>query len=377
MKVFFDGMIYSWQKEGGIHRYSEELINECGKNKEMETTLLIRLPSYYISPKKGVVIKNIAYFRYVPDFLFSIFRKIFSPINKILFENYFRKISAGIFHSTYYTTYKNLRIPQVLTIYDMIYERFPYCSSSRGAKRFIANKKKCIMNADAIICISNVTKRTLTDIYKVDDKKISVIHLGISEDFILDTIPNIKLSDISDKPYFLFVGFRKLYKNFIFFIEAFSKWNKNKNYNILVAGGSELTEEERLSLKKFGIEKQVKLLGFVDEKDLRYMYKNSTAFVYPSLEEGFGLPILEAIGSRGEVIASDIDAFREIGENMVRYFNPRKIESLINALEQSTSERHNNEELERRAKYVINKYSWKECVNKTIEVYKKVQKNKK
>jgi glycosyltransferase involved in cell wall biosynthesis len=233
------------------------------------------------------------------------------------------------------------------------------------------------MNADAIICISNATKKTLTDIYKVDDKKISVIHLGISENFTSDTISNIKLNDISDKPYFLFVGFRKLYKNFIFFIEAFSKWNKNKNYNILIAGGGELTEEEHLSLKKFGVEKQVKLLGFVEGKDLRYMYKNSIAFVYPSLEEGFGLPILEAIGSRGEVIASDIDAFREIGEDMIRYFNPRKIESLVNALEQSTLERQTDEELEKRAKYVTNKYSWKECVNKTIEVYKKVQKDKK
>ena len=367
MKIYFDGIIYSWQIGGGVHRYFEEIIGRCGKNKDIETFLLAHLPTHNILPKEGVTIKNIIYLKSVPNFSFKLLRKILSPVNKILLENYFKNISIGIFHSTYYTTYKNLKIPQVLTVHDMTHEKFPLFFSSRGAKRFIANKRRCIMSANLIICVSESTKKALLDIYKIDDKKISVVYHGISEIFMSEAghMENGMLKE----QYFLFVGNRGLYKNFIFFIKAFSEWSKNKDYNILLIGGGKLSKKEFSIIMELGLDTQIEHIGFIEEKDLKCVYQNSKAFVFPSLDEGFGLPILEAIISETQVIASNIEVFKEIGEDMLIYFDPRKVESLIDALDRSISKELSKEEIRRRVKYVTNKFNWDKCFNKTVEIY--------
>ncbi|MEI6191054.1 MAG: glycosyltransferase family 1 protein [bacterium] len=372
MKIYFDGAIYSWQKGGGIYKYFDEILNYCGKDKGLETTLLMPTPIHKTPDIKNVSIKYLTPLRKVPGFIFEPVRKIMSPINRLFFEKYFKRVDAGVFHSTYYTTYKNLRIPQVLTVHDMTYEKFPNFFSSTGAKRFMANKKKCLMRADSIICVSEATKKALLNLYEIEERKISVIYHGISESFLRETVKykNILL----DKPYFLFVGNRRDYKNFNFFIEAFSKWNKNKNYNLLTIGGGKLSEEEILLINKLSLNKQVKHLGSVEEKYLKDICQRSEAFVFPSLDEGFGLPIIEAISSKTIVIASNIEVFKEIGENMLIYFDPKETDSIINALEKSTLKETGPEELEKRAKYVVDKFSWNKCAKETIEIYKKTTK---
>lgn len=370
MKIYLDGILYSWQTGGGIYRYFGELIKRFKVNKNTEVVIVMHAPAYDVSIKKGVTIKNVTGITTVPRFGFNFIRKALYPINRILIENFFKKTTSGVFHSTYYTTYENLKIPQVLTVHDMTYEKFPNFFNSRGAKRFIANKKKCIMNADAIICVSNATKNTLLDIYAIDEKKVSVIYHGISESFISES--NAREVNIGNKPYFLFVGYRNSYKNFTFFVEAFSMWESNKDYNVLLVGGGEVSKEETLLFKKLGVEKQVRHLGFVEERFLGYVYTNAVAFVFPSLDEGFGIPILEAISSKTQVIASSIEVFKEIGGDMLIYFEPSNHESLIQAFTKSISGEVTKEELTIRSKYVIENFTWDMCAEKTMEIYNKV-----
>lgn len=375
MKIYFDGIIYSWQTGGGVYRYFEEIIKRCAKQKDIGATLVLQVPTYGTTHKKSISIKSVIPLGAIPSLFFGIMRKILSPVNRILLENYFKNISTGVFHSTYYTTYKNLKIPQVLTVHDMTHEKFPHFFSTRGARRFIANKKKCILSADSIICISEATKKALIEIYNIEDKKISVIYHGISKNFKSDaTRVN---NEVFNKPYFLFVGHRGLYKNFLFFIEAFSKWSKNKDYNILLIGGNKLSRKEMLIINDLGLIGQIKYLGFIEENRLKYIYQQSKALVFPSLDEGFGFPILEALSSKTQVLASKIEAFEEIGEDMLIYFDPRRIESLIYALDQSVSKDFSGEEAERRANYVSRKFNWDECFRETLEVYHKTINEKK
>ncbi len=373
MKIYFDGTLYSWQSGGGIFRYFDEIIGRCGKENDIEPILLMPLPSFKILHKEGVTEKNILLLRTLPNFIFKLSRKILSPINNLFFEFFFKNVSNGVFHSTYYTTYKKLRIPQVLTVHDMTYEKFPLFFNSNGAKRFIANKKKCITKADSIICVSETTKKALQSLYKIDDKKISVIYHGLSENFISE--PN-KYNDTSlNEPYFLFVGNRRLYKNFDFLINSFSKWDNNKKFKILLIGGGKLTKEEITLIENCNLKTQVKHLGFIEEKYLKYIYQKSKAFIFPSLDEGFGIPIIEAICSKTQVIASNIDVFKEIGEDMIIYFDPRNVESLLNALDQSINNKIPSDHLEKKAKYVTEKYSWENCFIKTKQVYIKTNNN--
>lgn len=371
MKVYFDGIIYSWQKGGGVHIYIEELIQKCSENIDVDPILLRHLPSYNIKQRARVRTKNILGIRYVPNFLFTLFRKILSPINKMLINKYFKNIHSGIFHSTYYTTYTNVRIPQILTLHDMTQEKFPTFFNSRGAKRFIENKKKCILNADVIICTSNATKSSLAKIYPDAEKKVVIINQGLPREFMTDVQIDAHQDKIPKKPYFLFVGHRGLYKNFDFFVRGFAKWNTNKDYNLVLVGGNPLTSRDFLLFQKLGLENHISHLGFIDTEYLKSLYRHCVAFVYPSLDEGFGLPILEGISSRAKVIASDIAAFREFGKNMLIYFNPTDTTSLLAALDKGISQKITDQELDERAQFVRKYFTWDKCITKTIEIYKK------
>lgn len=366
MKIYFDGIIYSWQKGGGVHRYFTELIERFSKNKTLKIILLIQEPNYSIN-FEDAEIKKIKCFIKWTDKTFKYLRKFFSLINKLRLNNFFKDIDTGIFHSTYYTTYRKIKIPQVVTVHDMTHEKFPIFFNSPGAKRFIKNKKKCIEKSDAIICVSEATKKSLLEFYKINEDKISVIYHGISEAYLKET----EQSQRTSRPYFLFVGNRDFYKNFDFLLKAFSKWDKNKTYDILLTG-SPLKELEIELIKKLDLSLQIKYSGFVDEINLQKLYSGSEALIFPSLDEGFGLPILEAISCKTRVLASDIEVFREIGENMITYFNPTNEHSLIKALEKISLEEIKREDLEKNANYVKNKFTWDTCVNKTVEIYKKL-----
>jgi glycosyltransferase involved in cell wall biosynthesis len=366
MKIYFDGVLFSWQKGGGVHRYFTEIINRLSNDKTVEVNLLIQEPNYNIDIENVKIKKFNCYIEW-SDKTLKYLRKLFSIINKFRLNNYFKKINTGIFHSTYYTTYNNTRIPEVVTVHDMTHEKFPNFFNSLGSKRFIRNKKRCIEKSDAIICVSETTKKCLVKFYNVNEEKISVIYHGISDAYLKVTEQNKK----AIKPYLLFVGNRDFYKNFTFLLNAFSKWNKNKAYDIVLTGNP-LTKSEVEIIKKLSLSSQIKYSGFVSETQLQELYANSEAFIFPSLDEGFGLPILEAICCMTKVIASDIEIFREIGENMLNYFDPTDENSLIEVLERTSAEKINPEDLEKRANYVKNKFTWDKCANETIQIYKKL-----
>ena len=129
-------------------------------------------------------------------------------------------------------------------------------------------------------------------------------------------------------------------------------------------------------VKSIGAEEYVKLLGYVPDKDLSILYKNSIAFVYPSFSEGFGLQGLEAMASESPVIASDIPVFKEIyGDNAV-YFNPNDVDSLVKVMK--TVMKMSNEEKYKKvdeAKEFIKRYSWQKMAKETLNIYNQVSGN--
>ncbi len=227
------------------------------------------------------------------------------------------------------------------------------------------------MSADVIICTSEATKKSLVNIYPGSEKKISIINQGLPRDFMNDVPIDANKDKIPTKPYFLFVGHRGLYKNFDFFVRGFAIWNKDKNYSLVLVGGAVLSPEDICLFKKLGLEHRISHLGFINTEYLKSLYRHCVAFVYPSLDEGFGLPILEGISSKAKVIASDIAAFREFGKDMLIYFNPKDTASLLRALDKGISQQITDQELKDRAQFVRENFTWDKCMTKTIEIYQK------
>ncbi|MEK7550182.1 MAG: glycosyltransferase family 1 protein [Patescibacteria group bacterium] len=164
--------------------------------------------------------------------------------------------------------------------------------------------------------------------------------------------------------YFLYVGSAYPHKNLDRLISAINLLKVN-----LCIASSRDVFTKRLEVNK---NKYVKLLGFVPDNKLKSLYKNSIAFVFPSLSEGFGLPGIEAMKAGTLVLCSDIPVFREVYKNAAIYFNPLDSNSIIKVLKMAL----NLSEFERKSKITyaqkfVKRYSWHKMVKETLNVYEK------
>jgi glycosyltransferase involved in cell wall biosynthesis len=243
----------------------------------------------------------------------------------------FKSFSPDIIHETYYSAIYpyGKKAKRVITIHDLIDFEF---ANSFPIHNFNKHwKSKAIFEADHVICVSNYTKFKLLQHFNIPEEKISVIHHGVDKISSSFNLLNID----EEVPFLLYVGQRWGYKNFKLFIDAFSKSLFLKsNFKIVCFGGGEFTRNELIffSSKKINIEQ---VSG--DDDVLNNLYKKAASFVYPSLSEGFGYPILEALNNNCVVIASNKGSIPEIlGEHGI-YFDPFDIDSIINVLESSLS----------------------------------------
>jgi len=375
MRIYFDGIIYSWHKYGGIRKYFDELMAHLPSS--AQSTLLVREPHYGLPDNKNVKIEDLPLTKILwPEASYPYLKRLFSPLYGRKIDSYFKSVREGVFHSTYFTTYPSLKIPQVLTVHDMTYERFPEFFQSLGGRRFIQQKKRCIEQAEAVICVSRATKESLREMYDVAEEKLTVIHHGISKIFNLSPErPTreelVRKYDLS-RPFFLFVGYRGRYKNFPFFARSFARFNLDKGFDLVLVGGEALAREEHKNLISLEMRGRVKHLLNISEIELKSLYQLCEAFVFPSLDEGFGLPILEGLGCGARVVASDLPVFREIAGDQLSYFDPRDEQSLIDALEQVVDKKISEKEIRTISENISNTYTWDKCAEKTMDLYEKL-----
>jgi glycosyltransferase involved in cell wall biosynthesis len=228
-------------------------------------------------------------------------------------------------------------------------------------------KNNIIYSADHIICISNNTKKDLINFYKVEEPKITVIYLGYETSKEITMIENINII----RPFFLYVGSRGRYKNFLKFLEAFSlsKLLKN-NLDIYCFGGGDFTTKELDIIKSLEIDlSQVKYFHG-DDKKLNYLYLKAHAFVFPSLYEGFGLPLLEAMNMGCPVVCSNTSSFPEVVNDAALLFDPESKEDIKVKLEEIFANVNLKKKLIEKGYNNLQRFSWKKCAEETLSVYK-------
>jgi len=362
MKILFDYQIFFLQKYGGISNYFFNLINELNK-KKIENK--IYAPLYINEYIKSLKPKNIFGLRINLNFF-----KINFIINKLFFNFFLEKYNPDILHLTYYENYnfkKNSKQKNILTVYDMIHEE--YSSNFKKDKTSIKKLNSC-KRADHIITISKSTKKKLIEYFKISPQKISVVYLGG------DHMKNIKPSKINiKKKFILYVGSRAGYKNFENLISAYYLNNKISNeYDLIAFGGEKITKVEiNKYKKKFNI---IDNIMFIQSNDqvLKFLYKKASLFVYPSLQEGFGIPPLEAIFNNCPVACSNIPVLREILGDSCFYFNPNNIKSINTTLQIILNHPKFDKKFLKYNDKIKKNYTWSKCALKTIKIYKKVLK---
>ena len=289
-------------------------------------------------------------------------------LNNILVDWKLFTSKFDIYHPTYYSyaIKKRGNIKTVITVFDMIHEL--YLSGKENFKNDILIKKKSIMSADHIICISSNTKKDLQEIYNIDDELISVIYLGsplLRKKFI-----EVNCS-IPGKPYILYVGKRGGYKNFGILLKAFYMSNLKYDYDLVCFGGGKFKREEVLEFENLKLVDSIKHVEGEDNL-LQFHYENAHVFIYPSLYEGFGLPALEAMTFGCPVIASNASSIPEIVDNAALLFSPNKVEELSNCIKKIFNDTKIRNDYIEMGKKRCKDFSWEKTVLETFHLYQKL-----
>jgi glycosyltransferase involved in cell wall biosynthesis len=283
------------------------------------------------------------------------------------------QLKPNVFHSTYYTVPYCADLPSVVTVHDMIHERYPDLT---GDESFPERKRKVIETADAVIAVSEETKQDILEYVPIDEEKISVVHHAPSSRFTLpasdEEIEHFMRTHKLRRPYWIYVGGRNGYKNFGRLIRALPSALARTNGKLVAVGGEPaLARWEAAVLARNGIEQDVILLSELDDVQLRNAYSAAAAIVCPSLAEGFGIPLLEAMAVGTPVICSDIPVFREVAGDAALYFDPHDEEALaqrmLDALDADT-----RNACKEAGRTWVKKYSWDKAAAATAEIYERV-----
>ena len=324
MKIYFDNIIYRLQSSGGISKYWTNLysnINQSGKVKILEAN------------KK---------------------RKVFLPYLIERFVDFYSLNSKKyIFHSSYYRISRSKNAINIVTVHDFVYERF-----KKGLRGFIhkIQKGRAINNASKIICVSHNTKKDLLKFYPhISKDKIHVIYHGVSNEF--KPLKSFK----KNKKKLIFIGNRNGYKNF----RVVSKVLKiSKNYELIIVGGGKLNTQEMFELKEINYTHHI---GITDKK-LNEIFNSSFALIYPSLYEGFGLPIIESLKAGCPVICNSGSSTGEIGSKYVLSgrISAKFIQSSLQKLEKEKFRK----EIIKSGLIYASKFTWEKTAAQTLSVYK-------
>jgi glycosyltransferase involved in cell wall biosynthesis len=361
IRVQYDHQIFSMQKYGGISRYFANLQQAIDHSTEFHqhNGVLFSRNHYLKSP--GLLPAPTGNRLFKTDRKIYKWNKRYSRLS-LKFNNY------DVFHPTYYDPYflEYNSKPVVLTVHDMIHELFPEYFSADDI--YAGYKKRCITTADHLIAISECTKKDLQRFSDIPDEKVTVVHHGI------DLSPS-GYSNIPGLPdqYILFVGERVGYKNFKVVAEAFCRLSKQQPELFLVlAGGGSLTDVEAAYFTNQQIRNKIIQITVTD-KELNTLYKQAQCFVFPSLYEGFGLPILEAFKNECPVILSNCSSFPEIaGGHAALYFDPLNVQALIEHLQVLLNNHAKKAELVKYGLVRLYEFSLEKCVAKTLLTYKAV-----
>lgn len=273
-------------------------------------------------------------------------------------------------------------VKSILTVHDLIGLVFPNQTSLAGRFYWGRWLPYAVQRADHIIAISEHTSYDVQRLLKVNSKKISIVYPSGHEAYSSLTSNDVfnslkKRLGISDS-FILSVGTLEPRKNLRRVMEAHSLLRfRNPNYRaqLLIVGSHDFAKGKFFSslsgFHKAG-NSDIIITGFLNADELHALYHRAIALVCPSLYEGFGLPLLEAMGASCPVISSRLSALPEVGGDAAIYVNAEKIESIADAIETLFNEPQKRAELIAAGKSRINAFSWKKSAMQIFDVYRKV-----
>ena len=372
MKILIDARFYGLE-HAGLGRYAINLIKELSKIDRKNTYAILLRRRYFNRLKLPKSWRQVL--AEVPHY---------SLREQLELPQIISREKPDIFHSL------NPNVPifypgkLIVTVHDLTQLKFENKATTLSLPIYHLKHlgyalvfKKALTHASKIIVPSAFVKDELIKAFSLQPEKIAVIYEGVDSNVgsKFDS-PKVLKNYKIDSDYFIYVGSAYPHKNLDRAIEAVKILNRrvNRKAKLLISSSrSVFTKRIGDFIKKHDAGEFIKLLGFVPDEDLGTLLKHSIAFVFPSFEEGFGLPGLEAMSAGTIVLASDIPVFREVYKDVHHYFDPHNVDSIKESMEKvinmNESER---KKLIEKGQELTKTYSWSKMADETLKVYNSI-----
>ena len=360
-KILYDHQMFTFQRYGGVTRYFADLMYNLPQGEFTADAPMKFCENHYVTETYGKKFDKLSFPKN-----YRIRRRIYEMANDFVAKKAIKDGNYDIFHPTYYNPYflnslKKRQKPLVLTIHDMTFERFP--QEVLVYDKTIQNKRRLVGEADHIIAVSENTKKDIVGILGADPNKISVVYHGYKP----ITEPAPQLFD----RYILYVGERKGYKNFMPWLTAIRPlFELDKSLKVVCTGGA-FTQAEQSVFAEWGITDRILHIQ-ANDAQMASLYRHALCFVYPSLYEGFGIPILEAFANGCPVCLSNASCFPDVAADAAIYFNPNDADSMYSTMKELLNSTALREELCTKGTARGKDFSIERMVEQTCNVYRKL-----
>lgn len=366
MNIFFDHQTFSLQKFGGISRYYAELINGINRVANNKAYLPLIFSDNVHLRESGIITRKL-----ISDRPFYKKNQFIYRSNQAYTIAQLYQKSFDVFHATYYNPYFIPYLkgrPFTVTFLDMIHEKFSIQFPELANDELITKQKRLLANrADRIIAISESTKRDVVELLNIDPDKISVIYLGNS----LKPVFTDPQEYSNAQPYLLFVGRRERYKNFEGLLRSIHPLLKKYKIRLLCAGGDSFTIDERLLIHSVDVDELVEYRP-INDQTLQSLYRHAVAFIFPTMYEGFGIPVLEAFACDCPCIVSNLSSLPEVAGDAALYIDPASPDSISHAVELLINDSELRNTLIRKGRKQLIHFSWQHTVNETLKLYQSI-----
>ena len=376
MRVAIDGKRY-YLNSSGLGRYSRSLINQLisiGDEENLEIILYRPKGNVKFVPKSQSHLTEIKADYFFPGHLGNAiwrFTKLPSLINNSRYD---------LFHGPSHVLPGKLKCPSVVTMLDLIFIRYPKYLKAWDRNSYRISFEKSAQLADHIISISEATKADLINFFGIKEDKISVIYPGF--DAVFSMLQQQKLDEIKIKfklpgDYILYVGNIEPRKNILKLAQAFNSLQESsyidKDVHLLIVGQMGWYYKEIIDgIDSLSSRNKIKLVGHVYGEDLAGFYQLASIMAYPSMFEGFGYPVLEAMRLGTPVLTSNISSMPEAGGNAAHYVNPESLDEIKDGLCKLLNDKTYREKLAVKGTRHAAGFNTMRMAQETLEVYRKL-----
>jgi len=301
--------------------------------------------------------------------------------NAWILPRYLKKNPVDIYHTQYILPFfVSKKIKLVTTIHDVSFNAHPEMIGKIDLLFLKLLIPKSLKKASQIITVSEFTKNEIIKFYNINSEKIEVAHNAVGGNFLQD-VSEEKLQSVKNKynlpeKFILYIGTMQPRKNLPTLIEAYAKIkNTNPEIKLVLCGNINSHNFDKginQKIEEHLIQEDVIFPGFIDEEDKPAIFKLSQIFCYPSLYEGFGIPLLEAFASNIPVVASDIPAHREVGEKSISYFEPKNVANCSQKIKILIERPDLRDNLTQKGISQLANFSWRKSTQKILETYEKI-----